>query len=104
EVRRLGVSTVYVLGSTKAVGTRVARALDGIPGVSVTRVSGRDRYETAVRVAERARKLLRARGEDLAPVAFVASGEDFPDALAAAPLAAYNAAPVLLTPSTRAHP
>lgn len=104
EVRRLGVSTVYVLGGTVAVGGKVAASLDKLPGVNVVRVAGRDRYETAVRVAERAAAVLRERGESLAPVAFVASGATFPDALAAAPMAAYNTAPVLLTPRANAQP
>ncbi|MBE0475617.1 MAG: cell wall-binding repeat-containing protein [Coriobacteriia bacterium] len=104
EVRRLGASTVYVLGGTSAVGAGVAQALGRLRGVRVVRVAGRDRYETAARVAEQARVVLRARGEEMPRCAFVASGEGFPDALSAAPMAAYNAAPVLLTPNRKTHP
>ena len=98
EIRRLGVSTVYVLGGPRAVGAAPATAIDRLPGVSVVRIAGRDRYDTAIRVAETAQGVVRARGEELAPLAFVASGASFPDALSAAPMAAYNVAPVLLTP------
>ena len=54
------------------------------------RIAGADRYETAVRISA-------AAFEDGAEVVVLASGESFPDGLAAGPLAALNEAPVLLT-------
>lgn len=54
------------------------------------RIAGGDRYETAVRISST------AFGNGAATVV-VASGESFPDGLAAGPLAALHDAPVLLT-------
>lgn len=55
------------------------------------RIGGADRYATAVAVAQRA-------FPDGAPIVFIASGLDYPDALSAAPLAATLGGPLLLTP------
>jgi putative cell wall-binding protein len=62
----------------------------------VVRIGGDDRYETAA---------LLAQGDDgkpnvwgsRSPAVFVTSGENFPDAVSAAPVAAYWGAPILLT-------
>jgi putative cell wall-binding protein len=54
------------------------------------RLGGGDRYEAAVTIAK-------AAFPSGAPVIFVASGENFPDALSAGPLAAANHGPLLLT-------
>ncbi|MFC4244081.1 cell wall-binding repeat-containing protein [Gryllotalpicola reticulitermitis] len=60
---------------------------------TVSRLQGADRYATAVQVA----KATYPKG---AAVAFVASGANFPDALAAGPAAAKLGAPMLLTSPT----
>lgn len=54
------------------------------------RLGGGDRYEAAVAIA-------RAAFPSGAPVLYVASGENFPDALSAGPLAAASHGPLLLT-------
>lgn len=59
------------------------------PSVSTDRVSGRDRYETAVAIS--------VSGNWTANTVYVASGEQFPDALAAGPAATAERAPLLLT-------
>ncbi len=56
-------------------------------------MTGADRYETAILVSKKA-------FPDGAPVVIVVKGDDFPDALAAAPLAYAYGGPVLLTPSS----
>jgi putative cell wall-binding protein len=56
----------------------------------VTRISGSDRFEMAIAIADR-------KFPTTAPVVFVASGTNFPDALSAAPAAAELGGPVLLT-------
>ncbi|MFJ6113703.1 cell wall-binding repeat-containing protein [Agrococcus sediminis] len=58
---------------------------------TATRVSGPDRYATAVQVSRRT-------FATTAPVVYLASGQDFPDGLAAGPAAAHEGGPVLLTP------
>lgn len=57
---------------------------------SYKRISGKDRYETSVSVGEEGWK-------DGAQNIIIASGEDFADALCAAPLAKSKNAPILLT-------
>ena len=59
----------------------------------VTRLSGQTRYETAVSVSQRYSPGV--------PVAFVATGTDFPDALSAAAAAAELGGPLLLTQPTQ---
>jgi putative cell wall-binding protein len=61
------------------------------------RLSGGDRYETAVAVSRYSFNAA-VPGTPGAPVVYVASGEDFPDALSAAPAAATQGGPLLLTP------
>lgn len=95
EISRLGARTVYVLGGPRAVSDSVLAAVRSIPGVTrVERVYGRDRYATAAAVARKTRSIL---GASMPRTAFLASGLNFPDALAAAPVAAANGAPILLT-------
>ena len=105
EIRRLKATRAIVLGGGAAVSGYVERQLNAVLGdANVTRVGGRDRYETAERVARAA--VERRGGFD--GTAFVATGANFPDALAASPLSAARGWPILLvprtgmTPSTRA--
>ena len=55
--------------------------------------TGADRYETAIMISKKAFPAG-------APVVFLVKGDDFPDALAAAPLARAHVGPVVITPST----
>lgn len=73
-------TTVYIAGGTSAVSTAVERAVAGLNGgtTAVWREAGRDRYETAARVAALAK---RKGWNDFGFVA-VATGTNFPDALA----------------------
>lgn len=73
-----------------------AQALDpAIPLPSVDgRLAGTDRYGTAVAVSK-------AAFPATAPVVYVASGANFPDALSAGPVAAAKGGPLLLTRPTR---
>lgn len=80
---------VYVLGGPGAVSDEVLDQLRAVAGAGgVARIAGADRYETAARVASSA--------FPTAPTVFVATGVDFPDALAAVPAAAALGAPLLL--------
>ncbi len=97
EIDRLGAGQAIILGGTGAVGPEVETALKtklGSPNVE--RIGGADRYVTANNVAARVRQEL---GIFYDGTAFVATGGNFPDALAAAPLAAGNYWPIYL-----AHP
>ncbi|NYF11696.1 glucose/arabinose dehydrogenase/regulation of enolase protein 1 (concanavalin A-like superfamily)/putative cell wall-binding protein [Leifsonia sp. AK011] len=57
--------------------------------VTVDRVFGANRYETAVEISE-------ASYSGTAPVVYIASGENYPDALSAGPAAALEGGPLLL--------
>lgn len=101
EISRLGAHTVYVLGGTGAVSAGVATAIDSIPGViSVPRVFGATRVDTAAAVVRKARDLAAADGGSLPTIAFVCNAGSFPDALAVSPAAAFTGAPILLTRAT----
>ncbi len=75
----------------RAAPTTVAvEVATGLPPLATERLAGRDRYATSAVVS-------RTAFPDTADVAVVASGADWPDALAAGPLAHALAGPVLLT-------
>lgn len=90
ELVRLAPKQVVIVGGTgvvtAAVQTAVRRA---VPKASVTRVAGANRYATAAALS---------RADGATPkAAFVATGSNFPDALAAGPVAAQLRGPLLLT-------
>ena len=65
------------------------------PDAQTFRLAGNDRYETAIKISQQ----WYVPGRAWRPHSvYIASGEDFPDALAAAPIAGLNRAPLLLTP------
>ncbi len=90
ELQRLDPTHVILIGGPTTLSPTVdADVRRSLPGSSVTRIAGADRWETSVLIAEHA--------FPDAVEAFVTSGEVFPDALSAAPVAAAGGAPVLLT-------
>ena len=92
ELARLGVERVFVIG---AISETVDEALRSL-GVHTRGVRGRDRYETAVRVAG---QVAGAGTEGV----YLVTGEGFADALAVGSVAAGQGWPILLTPA-RGHP
>ncbi|PPL20204.1 hypothetical protein GY24_02495 [Microterricola pindariensis] len=64
----------------------------GTPIPNPQRIAGSDRYDTAAAISRSSFD-----GERRVPVAYVVTGEDFPDALAAGPAAAAQGGPLLLT-------
>lgn len=66
----------------------------GLSNVSVARISGADRYEVAVGISKKAFP-----GSGGVPVVYIATGENYPDALSAAPAATKQGGPLLLVPS-----
>ncbi len=89
ELARLNPEQIIVLGGPGAVSDAVLDQL--APYGDVVRVAGNNRYRTAVALSE-------VTYPGGATTAYVATGELFPDALSAAPVAGINAAPLLLTP------
>ncbi len=86
ELARLSPSQIYVLGGEGVVSPGVAAELDGFG--SVTRLAGSNRYATAAAIS--------AARFPTAETVYVATGENFPDALAGAPAAAASGSPILL--------
>ena len=86
ELRRLAPARIIVLGGRSVVSTAVEEALWALTAGPVTRISGPDRYETSLAIS-------RATYES-ADTVYLATGVNFPDALAGAPLRG----PLLLTP------
>lgn len=95
EIERLGATKAIVLGGTSAVSENIVDQLEamGFATSDIERISGATRYETARAIALR---LEQVRGADSIDRAFVATGLNFPDALAAAGAAAKAGCPVLL--------
>jgi putative cell wall-binding protein len=88
ELTRLQPGRIVVLGGTVAVSAAVETALQAYTSGTVTRVSGSDRYQTAAELA--------ASFPTGSPV-YLATGVNFPDALAATAAAAADHAAILLT-------
>lgn len=93
EVVRLGATDIKLVGGTSAVSLDVEQALKAISGVTVERISGASRYETAARVAV---EMWENYNAGYTGTVMFATGQNFPDALAAAPLAAADPTPILL--------
>ncbi|MBN2839776.1 MAG: cell wall-binding repeat-containing protein [Coriobacteriia bacterium] len=100
EIDRLGATKAVILGGEAAVGPAVETALKSKLGATagiVTRIAGANRYDTADKVAVR---VITELGGSFDGTAFVATGANFPDALAAAPLAAAQGWPLYLANPT----
>jgi len=91
ELTRLKPKKIVVIGGTisETVLTELRKYATANTSDEVTRVAGKDRYATAA--------ALSATFSPGAPVAYIASGLDFPDALAGAALAGHTGGPVLLS-------
>ncbi|WP_431247035.1 cell wall-binding repeat-containing protein [Leifsonia xyli] len=98
ELKRLHPGRIVVLGGTTSVSSGVQTQLAAFTSGSVTRIAGSDRYESSAAVSA-------ATSTVGVSVAYVASGQNFPDALSAGALVARTAgAPLLLTTSTSVPP
>ena len=90
ELDRLQPSTVLVIGGAAALSQGVLDDIQAtLPTALVERVGGANRYETSAIIAEHVI-------QDSSAEVFVASGEDFPDALVLSALAARESAPLVL--------
>lgn len=88
ELTRLAPDQVFLFGGPGAISQTVLDEVTALTGATVTRLSGSNRYATAAVIAE---EFLSA------SVVYVATGENFPDALAGAARAGALDGPVLLT-------
>ncbi|MRX56152.1 hypothetical protein GJU41_19525 [Bacillus idriensis] len=90
ELKELGVTKVYLIGGTGVISAEVEKELKAIGVKTITRIAGTDRYGTSVKIAKEV---------GITDSIVVASGENYPDALSIAPLAAIGQYPILLTRS-----
>jgi len=92
EIQRLEAKHIYLIGGESAISSKIEKELKdlkvGEESVTVERISGKDRYETSVLIAEEI-------GAS-AQIA-LATGDNYPDALSIAPIAAAKDMPILLT-------
>ncbi|MFN2102684.1 cell wall-binding repeat-containing protein [Finegoldia dalianensis] len=81
------IGKVTVVGGGQSISSATVRYIQSVTGKNVSRISGRNRYDGSVKVANSMKK----------DKVFIASGEDFADALAISPLAQKLNAPILLS-------
>jgi len=86
EMKLLAPKSIYLIGGTEDITTKVELELAEI--TNVHRIAGSNQYDTAAQIA----KTLGTTGK-----AIIASGENFPDALSVAAIAAQEGIPILLT-------
>ncbi|MEO8469479.1 MAG: cell wall-binding repeat-containing protein [Chloroflexota bacterium] len=86
ELTRLAPARIVILGGQAVVSASVESALDAFTAGPVTRIAGVDRYDTSVAISKAT--------YPSASTVYLATGANFPDALAGAPLGG----PLLLTP------
>lgn len=89
EITRLGAGKVIILGGTGVISAAVEDAIKEM-GLTVERIKGADRFETAANIAMQ----VAPAGVD---TVVLASGRGYADALAAASYAAVKGYPILLT-------
>lgn len=93
ELDRLSVKNIFIIGGTGVVSQNIEDTLKA-KGISVIRLKGNNRYETSVAIA-------RQMNVNENTTAFLVTGENFPDALSVASIAAANQMPIILTERTR---
>lgn len=86
EIMHLAPKSIYILGGTEEITSKVELELTKI--TDVYRLAGNNQYDIAAQIA----KILGTTGK-----AIIASGENFPDALSFAAIAAQEGIPILLT-------
>ena len=88
--------SVTLLGGTSAISSAVETDLKG-RGYDVRRIAGANRYDTAAAAARQAALTSAVGSVANKKTAFVATGENFADALAAGPVSYAGKLPILLT-------
>lgn len=87
----IGATSIVIAGGTGVVSVGIEQQLQQLLGPdAVQRLAGANRYATSGAINRDA--------FETAETFFLASGEDFPDALSAAPVAAMHGAPLYVTP------
>ena len=97
ELQRLAPTSIVIFGGTGAVSDAMVANIKAATGVTPTRTFGATRYDTAAAIAS-------TNYTNPQPLVYIANGQNFPDALAGAALAASKGAPLLLVPTSGALP
>jgi putative cell wall-binding protein len=98
RLAELDPARVVVVGGPGAVSDGVLNAIKAVlPGTAVDRVGGTSRYDTG-------ENIVRDAYDAGADVAIIATGRNYPDALAAGPAAGVMGAPVILVDGTASTP
>lgn len=98
ELLRLTPETIIIVGGTGAVSTGVQAQVQAlVPGATIERIGGTDRYDTSGRIAAR---IL----QDSSKQVMLATGRDFADGLVLGAYAARENAPLVLTNGTSLAP
>lgn len=84
----LHAKNVYIIGGTGVISTSIETELQAM-GIITMRIAGYDRYETAIKIAQQL---------NMPSELIVTIGEDYPDALSIAPIAASKQIPIILVP------
>ena len=93
ELQRLAPTDIVIFGGTGAVSDAMRTQIQtAVPGATISRVSGASRYDTAAQISA-------ANYAPSQPKVYVATGQNFPDALAGAALAGRDGAPLILVPT-----
>jgi putative cell wall-binding protein len=88
EIKRLGIDEVIISGGVDSVSEKV---VDQLKDYEVTRISGKDRYETATKIGNEVRKTGNKDG------AMLVDGTNFPDVITMSSLASQKRVPILLS-------
>lgn len=90
ELQRLKPKRIVILGGVNAVSKQASNQLRALTG-TLSRIQGNTRYDTSAAITEQFSAGV--------PVLYIANGQSLVDALAAAPVAGMNGAPLLVVAS-----
>lgn len=92
ELKKLGITTVYILGGKGVVSENIESQLKDIGVTTINRLGGQDRYETSVQLAKYATGV-----DSENSTVFIVNSDSYTDALSVAPIAGMYKFPILLT-------
>lgn len=98
------IKKVIITGGTNVISEQIENVLRNELAITVLRLSGEDRHLTSLAIAKHFEEYPEGRSGIGYKNAALVTGEDFPDALAGAALAAKSKYPILLTSKDKVNP
>lgn len=92
KMKSLKPKKIYIIGGEGVISKTLENNLKKSLAVEVVRIAGKDRYETSIKIANYMYPSTNNENEIA-----VVSGENFPDAISMAPVAALKGMPIILT-------